>query len=202
MKIINPQVTRDIEQGVPLKLNLGGGQSQHKDYYTIDIVEMEEVDIVADLNNPLNLIPDNSVVRIYSRHAFEHITNFMELMSEIYRITKKGGEIEIAVPHFSNPFGYSDPTHVRFFGLYSMYYFVNPENQPFKRKIPAYYSQTRFKVNDVKIQFYRLNFFDRIYTPILSGIINKNIKWQNFYERRLCRLFHAWQIKYKMQVDK
>jgi hypothetical protein len=41
---------------------------------------------------------------------------------QIAKDLEQGELIEIIVPHFSNPHYYSDPTHVRFFGLYTMSY--------------------------------------------------------------------------------
>ena len=60
--------------------------------------------MVADLNLPLDEVPDNSVSRIYSNQTFEHVENLFGLLSEIHRITVKGGISEIIVPHFANPY--------------------------------------------------------------------------------------------------
>ena len=70
------------------------------------------------------------MTEIYSRHPLEHVRNFLPLMAELHRVTRPGGRIEIIVPHFSNPYGYSDPTHVRHFGLYTFFYFADEEDQP------------------------------------------------------------------------
>ena len=202
MKIINPQVNKDLAEGKMLKLNLGSGETPRKGLYAVDRLELAGVDIIADLNEPLDLLQDNCVDTIYSRHTFEHVLEFLPLMREIYRITCPGGKIEIITPHFSNVYGFSDPTHERFFGLYSMYYFVDPEHQPKMRKVPAFYSDVRFKIESIKIEFYRAGFLDKLIAPIFSRMINRNIYWQDFYERRLTSFFHAWQIRYLMQVDK
>ncbi|MBN2519094.1 MAG: class I SAM-dependent methyltransferase [Bacteroidales bacterium] len=202
MKIIHPQILKDIENGKPLKLDLGSGGNVKDNFYSIDIAEMKGIDIIADLNESLNLIPDNSVEHIYSRHLMEHIKEFLPLLKEIYRITKPGGKIEIIVPHFSNVLGFSDPTHCRFFGLYTMYYFVNENNQPATRKFPSHYSEAKFIIDTIKIEFYRKKLIDRIIGSVLMKIINKNIKRQEFYERRISGIYHAWQIKYIMFPDK
>jgi ubiquinone/menaquinone biosynthesis C-methylase UbiE len=202
MEICNSQIAEDIRTGKPLQLDLGSGGASKKHIYTIDHIALEGVDIVADLNKPLDLLPDNCADYIYTRHALEHIHDFLMAMQEIHRISKPGGTIEIIVPHFSNIYGYSDPTHVRFFGLYTMYYFVKKENQPESRKVPPFYTTFKFKIRSIKIQFYRNGLIDRILSPVLSRFINSNIKFQEFYERRLAMLFHAWQIVYIMEVDK
>src|SRR6516165_1536110 len=72
MQIINPLVQRDIEAGKGLRLNLGSGQRPRPGFYSLDCLPLDGVDIVADLNEPLHLLSDNSVEEIYSHHTFEH----------------------------------------------------------------------------------------------------------------------------------
>jgi ubiquinone/menaquinone biosynthesis C-methylase UbiE len=201
MKILNKMLEKDLENK-SINLELGCGERKREGFYGIDHIELEGVDIVADLNEPLTLLPDNCCNSIYSGHVLEHINELLPLMREIHRISKPDSIIEINVPHFSNVYGYSDPTHVRFFGLYTMYHFASKENQPKIRKVPSFYTDTRFIVKSVTIQFYRSNIFERIFIPIFSKLVNLNIYTQNFYERRLSSIFHAWQIKYILIPEK
>ena len=202
MKILNPKVKSDIDSGKLLKLDLGGGPNKKKDCYGVDHLELEGVDIVADLNSPLTLLPDNCAELVYSNHVLEHIENLEGLLREIHRITIPDGRIEITVPHFSNPYSYSDPTHLRFFGLYSMYYYVDKSEHPPIRKIPAFYSDIRFHIEKINIEFFRKDRLDKLVEPIFSRLINKNITWQDFYERRLSGVVSARQIRYIMKVAK
>lgn len=202
MKIINSDVKTDLTTGNPLRLNLGSGPNKRSGFYSVDHLALDGVDVVADLNEPLDLFPDNCVESIYSRHTLEHIQNLLPLMHEIHRIVKPNGNIEIIVPHFSNVYGYSDPTHVRQFGLYSMYYFVDSEHQPEKRKVPPFYTDIRFRIRSIDIEFYRAGLIDRFFSALVYRIINRSFSLQEFYERRLSSFFHAWQIKYLMQPEK
>ena len=201
MKILNPNVRDDLARGVPLRLDVGCGQRPQPGFYGVDLLEMDGVDIVADLNQPLALLPDNSVEALVSRHVLEHIPNLVPLLAEFQRITRPEGTIEIVVPHFSNPYFYSDPTHVRFFGLYTMYYFVDPEHQP-RRKVPAFYSDVRFRVESIRIDFPHDGLLQRLTTPVLKRLINLSFGMQDWYERHLCRLFTARQIRYVLRPDK
>ena len=204
MKILNRKLLEDIKVGNPLKLEFGaGGRSTLGDFYALDKLNLDGVDIVADLNYPLDLFPDNCCSKIYSQHTFEHVAEFMLLMQEIWRICRKDATIEIVVPHFSNPLGYSDPTHVRFFGLYTMHYFVDESLQiSSTRKVPSFYSQTRFSVNSIYLNFYRANILDRLFVPFFRAIVNSSFSSQEFYEKRLSWLFPAWQISYEMSPQK
>ncbi len=195
MRIINDSVVTNLRNNIPIKLHLGAGETQHEGFYNLDIEELPGIDIVADLNENLSLIPDKSVSDIYSRHVFEHISNLIGLMSEIHRISAPDAKITIIVPHFSNPNYYSDPTHVRFFGLYSMHYFQNREDQ-IGRSLPSFYCTTRFKILDLKFNFYRTSLFDRLTVPIFKALVNLNFTTQAFYERRLSWIFPAWEIRY------
>ena len=197
MEIVNQQVTVDLSEGRALKLDLGGGWNPRPGYYSVDMIQCGKTDVVADLSQPLAGIPTGAVSRLYSSHTLEHVSNLLGLMQEINRIVSPGGRIEIIVPHFSNSYAYSDPTHLRFFGIYSMYYFSPPEFQP-PRKVPHYYSKARFKVNEVRLSFYRYTLYDRMVAPLLERFLNKSFARLEWYERRLATFFPARQIYFSL----
>ncbi len=202
MEILNPKLAKDIEAGVPLRLELGSGGASKRGLYALDLRPLPGVDALADLTEPLDLIPDDSVEYVYSRHVLEHLRDLDLVMAELQRITRHDGIIEIIVPHFTNPYGYSDPTHVRFFGLYSMHYYVEPEKQDLKRRVPAFYSSTRFEIESIDLAFYRLTRLDRLLAPRIERFLNRSLARQDFYERRLSPFYHAWQITYRLRPDK
>ncbi len=202
MEILNPKAAEDLAAGRPLALDLGAGGRPRPGMYAVDQLRLPGVDIVADLNAPFDLLPDDSVGRIHSRHTLEHVREFLPLMREIHRVTRPGGTIEIVVPHFSNVYGFSDPTHVRLFGLHSMFYFVKPEHQPRKRKVPAFYTDVGFRVESVRLEFYRNGLLDRVLGPLFTAVVNRGYGWQEFYERRLAGIYHAWQIRYLLTPEK
>jgi len=201
MKILESRILDDIRDGRALRLHLGSGEVRVDGYYGVDQLALPGVAILADLNEPLALLPDNSVAEVVSHHCLEHVREFLPLMAELYRVVQPGGRIWIEVPHFSNPYYYSDPTHVRPFGLYTMYYFVRPDLQP-RRKVPCFYSSARFKVRKIWIQPMPRTWFDRLIFPFMTTVINRSTGWQDWYERRVCRVFPAWSISYEMEPDK
>jgi SAM-dependent methyltransferase len=195
MKVLNPAVLADMNARRGLRLDLGAGITPREGFYAVDKYEGPKTDIVADLSQPLVRLPDNSVSHIYSRHTLEHVENMLLLMSEIHRVCTPDAEVEIIVPHFSNVYGYSDPTHVRLFGIYSMFYFSPEEHQP-KRKVPSYYTSAHFRVMSIEIGFYHYGLIDFLLVPLLSRWVNSSFGRQEFYERRLSSRFHAWQIRF------
>lgn len=199
--ILNNSFKKDLELSNPIKLNIGSGTSSLPGFYNLDVVALPNVDIVADINLPLTDIPSNSVCEIYARHTLEHVNNLLGLLSEFHRISTDGAIIKITVPHFSNPYYYSDPTHVRPFGLYSMHYFMETEDQPVK-KLPNYYTNTRFKLVSIKYDFYRESPLEKIFVPILRPLVNINYHTQAIYEKRFPWFWPASELRFILSVSK
>jgi SAM-dependent methyltransferase len=201
MKILNPEVERDLQAGRKLRLNLGCGLRRLPGYYNVDRVALPGVDILADLEAPLTELPDDSVEAIYCRHTLEHVTALMGLLAELHRVTHPDGNLEVIVPHFSNPYAYSDPTHVRFFGLYSFYYLSDEADQP-RRKVPNFYMPQRFRVEEVQFNLLKSSVFDKVVRAVLRPLINRSVDWLDWYERRLCRLWPVDDIHWRLRPVK
>jgi hypothetical protein len=201
VRIVNPKVRDDIAAGRPIRLNLGVGRRPRDGYYGLDWIDMPGVDMVADLNEPLSELPDNSVEAIYTHHTVEHVVNFLPLMKEIHRVVIPEGRVEIVAPHFSNPYGYSDPTHVRFFGLYTFYYFSDEVDQP-RRKVPAFYLPERFAVESVNITLMPTLLLVKPLRRLATRIVNSSMWFLDWYERSWCRKFPADSIRYVLRVKK
>jgi SAM-dependent methyltransferase len=201
VRIVNPRAREDLAAGRPIKLNLGVGRRPRDGYYGLDWIEMPGVDLVADLNEPLSELPDNSVEAVYTHHTFEHVVNFLPLLKEIHRVVVPDGVVEVVVPHFSNPYGYSDPTHVRFFGLYTFYYFSDEADQP-PRKVPAFYLPERFAVESVSVTLLPTLLMFKPVRRLAMKAINSSIRLLDWYERSWCRHFPADSIRYVLRVKK
>jgi hypothetical protein len=201
MRIVNSSVLADLDKGTAIRLNLGSGQRQIAGFYNVDRVPLAGVDIVADLNEPLHALPDDCVESIHCHHSLEHIERLLELIAEIHRIAKPSARVEIVVPHFSNPYGYSDPTHVRFFGLYSFYYFCDHQDQP-RRKVPNFYLPHRFVLESVRCRLLAQSVYEKILRAALEPVINRDVSWLDWYERRLCRWLPANDMRFVLRVKK
>jgi hypothetical protein len=201
VRIVNPKVQDDLAAGRPIRLNLGVGRRPRDGYYGLDMIEMPGVDLVADLNEPLSALPDNSVEAVFTHHTFEHIVNLLPLLKEIHRIVIPNGTVEVVVPHFSNPYGYSDPTHVRFFGLYTFWYFADEADQP-RRKVPAFYLPERFAVDRVSITLMPTMLLFKPVRRLATRVVNSSMWMLDWYERSWCRRFPADSIRYQLRVKK
>ena len=188
----------DLEQklscGDAVIIELGCGQKKKQGRIGIDTVDLPMVDIVTDLEEGLGFLPDDSVDQVHCRSLLEHIEKFENLIGEIVRVLKKDGTAHIFVPHFSNPYYYSDYTHKRFFGLYSFYYFADHEDQP-KRKVPNYYADFRIKVMSQRLIFRSAFKIINPFKKLFGWFINLHSVLQEYYEENLCYIFHCHGIE-------
>lgn len=162
-------------------LNLGGGKNRIPGVINVDRIDLPEVDIVADLENGLEFMPDNSVDEIRCRSFLEHIDNLERLMAEIYRVLKKDGLVKIFVPHFTNPYYYSDFTHKRPFGYYTFYYF-SKNQRTLLRKVPTFYNNIDFMVVSQKLIFNSVLRRYHLCNRFNEWFFNLNTRLQEIYE--------------------
>ncbi len=186
---MEPRIKIDLEgilQGHQLVIiELGCGERKRPGRIGIDRLDLPPVDIVADLEAGLPFLPDRSVDEIHCRSFLEHIENFEHLFTEMIRVLKDDGRAYIFVPHFSNPYYYSDYTHKRPFGLYTFYYFAEPQRQ-LRRKVPSFYTSTRVEILSLKFKF--RSSFRGVISPrkLFGAMINLHPALQEFYEAALC----------------
>jgi ubiquinone/menaquinone biosynthesis C-methylase UbiE len=181
-------------------LELGcGNRKQISNSIGIDVLDYEAVDIVGDVYSVLSQIPDKSISAVYSFHFFEHINDVTLLLEEISRILIDGGLLEVVVPHFSNPYFYSDYTHKISYGLYSFSYLAI--DNFFTRKTPTYQKDLKIEITNVKLGFKSSREFPVRYGIkkfILEQIFNSSIWMKEFYEENLCYIFPCYEIKFTL----
>jgi len=181
-------------------IEIGCGNRKNKtNYIGIDLLDYPCVDIVGDVFTVLKEFPDKSVDKIYTSHFVEHIEDISRLMTEMYRVIKVGGNVEIVAPHFSNPHFYSDHTHKAFFGLYTMSYLTN--DLIFKREVPDYKNVKIFNLESVDIIFKSSRpFYGRhVIKKTVGFVFNLTTYLKEFYEENLCYIFPCYEIKYVLR---
>jgi SAM-dependent methyltransferase len=181
------------------RLELGcGDRKPLSDAIGIDAIDYDCVDIVGDVYEVLTQIPNESILAVHSHHFFEHVRDVGLLMDEIARILLPNGLLEIVVPHFSNPYYYSDYTHRNFFGLYSLSYFS--DDSILKRKVPHYKPSVSFELREVSLIFKSSPpFYGRHgVRRILQTVFNFGRYMKEFYEENCCYLFPCYEIKFSL----
>ncbi len=174
------------------KLNLGCGKKIKKGYVNLDFYPLPGIDIVADITKKLPF-EDNAFDEVLTEHVLEHIIDLDALLAELHRITKKDGAIKIFVPHFTNFGAYTDPTHKRFFGFFTMDYYTEKNEMSF-------YTPVRFKIKKKKLFFYltktsKISFENKPLTFIMNLM-------PLVYERFLCWIIPAQEIYYELEPEK
>lgn len=188
-----------VNSGETVTLELGCG-SQKRDPLAIgiDMLDFECVDLIGDVTEVLSLFPSNSVTKISTSHFMEHVADVPKLMLQIGRVLIAGGTVKIVVPHFSNPFYYSDPTHRSPFGLYTMAYYC--EQSLFSRGVPSYALGVPLVLNKVRLGFksIRPRYVSHAIKRAFGALINSSMYTMEFYEENLCWLFPCYEIHLEM----
>jgi predicted SAM-dependent methyltransferase len=81
------------------KLNLGCGNDIRPGYVNLDIVDYGG-NMIHDINTFPYPFPDNYFDEIYASHVLEHLNSFHNTVTELYRISKPGGILEVYAPFF------------------------------------------------------------------------------------------------------
>lgn len=177
------------------KIDIGCGSNKcNPDATGIDIAPALGVDIVGDALEVLRGFEDNSVGSIYSSHFLEHHENPSAILNEMIRVTIPGGALELRVPHFSDPWYYSDPTHKHMFGLYTFgYYFTNTQ---FSRQLPKYSLIDGASIEKITLRFgsTRPFYIRHALKKIMQGIVNICNYTQELYEEMFSSVFNCSEI--------
>ena len=195
---------REVLQKLPgmekVVLEFGcGPKKARSESIAIDFIDYPCVDIVGDAMEFLRKLPDSSVDEITSSHFLEHIPDFKLFLTESCRVLKSGALFDATVPHFSNPYYYSDLTHKTPFGLYTLSYFVH--DGIFRRAVPAYSERLPMNLVFVDLVFnsYSKRNVRHWVKKIFQIVFNSSIFMKEFYEENLCFLFPCYELHFQVK---
>jgi hypothetical protein len=200
---VNDVADRAIAEG--LRVNLGCGNNRVAGFIGVDIGDGAAVVVRMDELSYLRSLPDASVQEVYSRHFLEHVEPpaLRPLLLEIDRVLQPGGKARFIVPHFSNPYFYSDPTHRTFFGVHTFSYLC--EHSCLNRHVPNYAAIPRWSLVDVRAGFepYARPRLLGIRIPMLSGllkrIVNVHTLALELFERYLSGLWSIYEVDFRIE---
>ena len=181
-----------------LKIDLGCGDNKRKDFIGVDKVDLQGVDIVCDIDKGSLPLDDNSVEEIFSMHFMEHVDDVVAVMEELWRVSKNGARIVIAVPYFTSVGAFRDPTHKHFFTYETFDYFTD------SNRVPTFYSKAKFKIVKKRILFYpsNSNFYGKLrFAHMLPFQFIANL-FPYFYEHSLLKLFSPRDLYVELEVIK
>jgi SAM-dependent methyltransferase len=180
-------------------LELGcGNRKRHHEAIGIDAIDYPAVDVVGDVYDVLARFPDGSVDAVYSHHFVEHLPDLARFVLVLRRVVRPSGTVTAVVPHFSNPYFYSDYTHRTAFGLYSFSYLA--ADRLFRRRVPRYVGDTGFRLTDVNLGFKagRPFYLRHAIALGIGWVVNSSRVTQELYERAFCYLFPCYEVQFEL----
>src|SRR5205814_9080723 len=121
----------------------------------------------------------------------------MAFVTELYRITKSGGRINIVTPHYSNPDWATDPTHKNHFNSYTFNCFIDD-----RQLFPFY---TEVKLKPIRTYVSLANLWRAIG---LELIVNLDQQWpslrftRKFWEFYLSAVVRGKELQFTLEVLK
>lgn len=194
----------DVNKAAGTRLEIGCGEARAKPgFVTMDVRDLPSVDIVGDATKLVRDIESDKITAIYTSHFLEHIPDPHDFISELVRISVDGATWEIIVPHFSNPWYYSDVTHKTPFGLYSFCY-LGEDRVPFRRTVPDYARVPGLTLTAVDLVFGSLPGWPvrRFSRKLFEKLVNASTWSKEFYEDALTGLVPCYQLNFHLTVDK
>jgi hypothetical protein len=190
-----------------LRVNLGCGNKRREGFIGVDVGDFPAVDVRQDVMSYLRGLPNASVAEVYSRHFLEHLepTAFGQLLDEVDRVLQPGGRVHFIVPHYSNPYFYSDPTHRLPFGVHTFSYLC--ERTCLHRGVPDYARRKGWSLRKVKVGFLpyeRWHLFGRR-MPMLSDWLNRFVNRKSrrieLFERYWCGMLSIYEVEFFIDKD-
>lgn len=184
-----------------VKLNLGCGHTKLPGYIGVDINPNAEF---VDVSHNLNVFPypfkESSVDEVFMEHVLEHLDDPLNVIQELYRISKPGGILKIKTPHFSCT--WIHPGHKSAISTQLFNYFIPGTDD--------YYGNCEFKVLERKMAWLRpddplrpnnkRSTFLKTISNILSGLANMH---QGLCERIWCYWVGGFEeIRFTVEVIK
>jgi hypothetical protein len=181
------------------KLDIGcGARKVDDDYVGVDRIDYPGVDLVGDIDDVLAQIPEGALRGVYSSHFLEHVEDVSGLLEQLARVLAPGAALEVVVPHFSNPYYFSDPTHKTAFGLYSFSYLAS--DPVYRRQVPAYCRIEAFRLTSARLRFKSPPpFYGRYAFKRAVEVLVNSSRWsQEFYEENLCYLVPCYEVQFRL----
>ena len=154
-----------------MKIDIGCYDSKKDGFIGVDVLHSPKVDIISCL--PSLCFADNSIDEIYSSYMLEHADNILDCVQEMYRVCKNGAIIRIIVPHGSNIYFWSDPTHKQAFSTRSFEYYDLEHSQ--RAGHPVYLPKVNIKTHKVMLKWWSER--NRIDKPLIKRAILNVFNW-------------------------
>ena len=173
-------------------LHIGPGKKVLPGAITIDVIDLQEVNIVHNLDILPWPFKDDEFDLIFAHSVFEHLDKQIAIMEEMWRILKPGGRIVITVPHFRCTDAFTDSTHKHFFTTQSMDYYI-------EGKALANYQYTKKRFKEIGFWFGWPQSSRNPFVRFFKGFIKRHSR---LYDSHLSLLFPMKIIIWELEAVK
>lgn len=169
------------------RLNLGSGHAYDEAWTNLDITSDTNPDVVHDLNVLPWPFEDDRFVEVRAIDVIEHLDDALATLIELHRVCRNGARVMIVVPHFSSANAYTDPTHRRALGYFSLDVVTGEHTHD-------YYTRVRYRIRRREIVFTK--------RPINRLVRRYAARRPARYEERWAWILPAWFIVFEVEVVK
>ena len=152
-------------------IDLGCGPHKRSGAFGFDWRPQPGVNVACNIEDSLPLQSECADL-VYMSHVIEHVSNFIGLMEEVYRVCKPDAAVEIVVPYYTSRGAFRDPTHVRYITEDTFQYFEPPTD---------YGVRTNFRIESIHYD------------------VRKPFRWLPQYLQKRCRRY-LWNVVDNMEV--
>jgi SAM-dependent methyltransferase len=178
-------------------LDVGCGINKYEGSIGLDNNPHTAADVIHDLGQFPYPFSDDEFDLVICRHVIEHVPDAMAFVTELYRITKNGGRIQIVTPHYTNPDWATDLTHRNHLNSYSFNTFI-PE-----RKVFDFYTDVHLK--PLKTYVSLANLWRALGIEFIVNLDQKSPKFRftrKFWEFYLSYIFRGKELHFEFEVVK
>lgn len=172
-------------------LDVGCGINKLAGAIGIDRNPDSRAEVLCDLDFFPYPFKENSFDGIYCAHVIEHVADVMGTMEEFFRLTRNGGTIFLATPHYTDFSSFCDPTHKWHLNSYSFRYF-GANHGGF-----SYYSRIGLRETKVKVRLLMLWRYMGF-----EFLVNHWQRFRLFWEHYLCFVIRGKLIEFEFEVVK
>lgn len=169
------------------RLNLGSGRAYDQAWTNVDVTADTNPDVVHDLNVLPWPFDDDRFAEVQAIDVIEHLDDAFAALVELHRVCKHAAQVRIVVPHFSSANAYTDPTHRRAFGYFSLDVLTGEH-------VHDYYTRVRYGMRRREIVFNR--------RPINKLVRRYAARHPARYEERWTWIVPAWFVVFEVEVLK
>jgi SAM-dependent methyltransferase len=174
-------------------LDVGCGVVKSPGAIGIDKNPRTAADVLCDIDRGALPFRESVFDEVRAIHVIEHVADVIATMEEFHRVTRAGGTIFIATPHYTDFSSFCDPTHRWHLNSFSFYYFY-PQGIHGQ---PSFYSRARMIERRVHVRLLRL------WRMLGFEFMVNHARWfRRFWEFYLCFIIRGKSLEFEFEVLK